>query len=183
MTTKQPRPYTDPDYAISEAIADLCTIENPNPSRAEAEAHIEKAQAAWVDEQRHVEIVEAARQGAAAAAGPAPVAVSIPEAARLLSMSENHFRQRVLPDLRAVGGARPRIAVADLHAWADDQKALGSGARAGSGPSAFESTASKSSIRPVSKRRRKPSDRAKQLLERASRSMQRRSKASDRSDK
>lgn len=86
--TKLPKPYTD-EWAISDAMADLRSLENPDPSRAEAEAHIEKAQAAWLEEQRHTEIVEAARQGAASAAASANAAVlTVAEAAEFLRCSE-----------------------------------------------------------------------------------------------
>jgi hypothetical protein len=47
-----------------------------------------------------------------------PLAVSIPDAAALLSVSENHFRRVVLPHVQLVQlGAAPRVVVASLSAF------------------------------------------------------------------
>ena len=170
------KPYSDPDFAWSEARADLQALGNSDPSDEQIAAHVERAQREWLGAQRHAELVDATARGAAA--GNA-IAVSIPEAARMLGYSENHFRARVLPDLRVIGGTRPRILVADLRAWADDQKAIGSLSVAASGRSASATMASGTNTRPASKRQPRRSARAKQLLERASRSTPQRSKGDE----
>lgn len=106
-----------------------------------------------------------------------PVAVSIPEAARMLGFSENHFRQRVLPDLGKIRGTRPRILVADVEEWAAAHKDSDSASKAASGASGSASPRSATNTRPASKPNPRNADRAKQLLERASRSTRRRSPA------
>lgn len=49
-----------------------------------------------------------------------PLAVSIPEAAKLLGYRETYFRANVLPALRIVPGTRPKVPVAELERWLNE---------------------------------------------------------------
>jgi hypothetical protein len=95
-----------------------------------------------------------------------PIAVSIPDAAKLLGFGETYFRSRVLPDLTVLHGSRPRVLVADIERWAEDHKTPPKTA-------VPVSTSASAGTRP---RSRATSDLAMQLTERANRLMQRRAK-------
>lgn len=47
------------------------------------------------------------------------LAVSIPDAARLISFSETYFRRSILPTLPVLYSSRPRILVRDLMKWVE----------------------------------------------------------------
>jgi hypothetical protein len=111
-----------------------------------------------------------------AAAQRKPIAVSIPAAARLLGFSENHFRDRVLPDLPVIRGSRPRVLVADVQAWAEEHREPATSGAGGSGQSASEWGVSATSTRRASKPSPGHAGQARRLLEKANRSTRRVSK-------
>lgn len=99
--------------------------------------------------------------------GQSPLALTVPEAAATLRISETAFRTHVLPSLPITEiGSIQRVSVAALAAWVERHTAsslFGEGQSA-AGPSAIDSTASVASSQPASRHAAKK-QRQRELLE------------------
>src|SRR5688500_3802236 len=95
----------------------------------------------------------------------------------MLGFSENHFRDRVLPDLGVIRGSRPRVLVADLESWAAEHRDRATAKSGACGLSASPTAAVSTNTRRAFGRSPNSAGLAKRLLEKANRSTPRRSKA------